>query len=81
MVTNVLLTLSVNTYCCWHHTLLQSRDYDVIRTIITHFAFALNDSVYVHILMHFDKCILKRLKYNRIITLTRRHYYVIHQFS
>ena len=37
MVTNVLLTLNVNVYSWWRHTLLQSRDYDVIQTMITHF--------------------------------------------
>ena len=36
-----------------------------------------NDSVYVHILMHFDKCILKRFKYNSNITVIWRHHYVI----
>ena len=40
-----------------------------------------NKSVYVHILVHIDKCITKRLKYNGNITVLWRHNYIIHQFN
>ena len=39
-----------------------------------------NESVYVHILIHFYKCIMKGLKYTSNITVMWRHHYVIYQF-
>ena len=39
------------------------------------------ESVYVHILVHVDKCITKRLKYTGNKTIIWRHQNVIHQFN
>ena len=81
MVTNLLFTLNLNISCWWRHILpsvsWQWRDWDYDNSFLS---FS-NESVYVHMLMHFDKCILKRLKYISNITVTWRHHYLIHQFN
>ena len=68
MVTNVLLTLKCKYLLLMTSYIASSRDYDVIQTDNSFLPF-LNVSVYVHILMHFDKYILNRLKYNSNITV------------